>query len=72
MSVGDPDFDTPAPIVDAAVAAMRAGDTHYTSVTGRAELRAAIAAQFESLGGPATTADQVSVLATPFPSTPSM
>ena len=63
MSVGDPDFDTPAPIVDAAVAAMRAGDTHYTSVTGRAELRAAIAAQFESLGGPATTADQVSVFA---------
>lgn len=63
MSVGDPDFDTPEPIVDAAVAAMRAGDTHYTSVTGRLELRETIAAQFESLGGPKTQADQVAVLA---------
>ncbi|MEM9604984.1 MAG: aminotransferase class I/II-fold pyridoxal phosphate-dependent enzyme [Pseudomonadota bacterium] len=63
MSVGDPDFDTPVAIVDAAVAALRAGDTHYTSVVGRPELRRAIAAQFESLGGPATRAEQVAVFA---------
>ena len=43
LSVGDPDFATPEPIVDSAVAALRSGDTHYTSMGGRQELRAAIA-----------------------------
>jgi arginine:pyruvate transaminase len=43
LSVGDPDFATPAPIVERAVAALREGDTHYTSIVGREPLRQAIA-----------------------------
>ncbi|MGY0791396.1 pyridoxal phosphate-dependent aminotransferase [Azospirillum argentinense] len=43
LSVGDPDFDTPAPVRDAAIAALHAGDTHYTPIPGRPELRAALA-----------------------------
>ena len=34
LSVGDPDFDTPRPIVEAAVAELRAGNTHYTDFAG--------------------------------------
>lgn len=40
---GDPDLDTPAVIVDAAVKALREGKTHYTHWAGMPELRAAIA-----------------------------
>ncbi len=43
LSVGDPDFDTPRPIVEAAVAELRAGNTHYTAFAGTAALREAIA-----------------------------
>ncbi len=43
LSIGDPDFDTPAPIVDAAVASLRGGRTHYTAARGEQELLAAIA-----------------------------
>ena len=34
LSVDDPDFATPDAIIDRACAAMRAGDTHYTSILG--------------------------------------
>jgi arginine:pyruvate transaminase len=49
LSVGDPDFATPDSIVDAAVAALRNGDTHYTPVAGYTELRQAIAREHERL-----------------------
>lgn len=42
LSVGEPDFDTPAPIVDAAEEAIAAGHTGYTSPPGIPELREAI------------------------------
>ncbi|WP_125616029.1 aspartate transaminase [Specibacter cremeus] len=42
LTVGEPDFDTPAHIKDAAVAAIAAGETKYTSVTGTPALQAAI------------------------------
>ncbi|TFF42662.1 pyridoxal phosphate-dependent aminotransferase [Pseudomonas sp. RIT623] len=42
LSVGDPDFDTPAPVVEAAVASLRRGDTHYSDVRGSLALRQAI------------------------------
>jgi len=44
LSVGDPDLDTPQPVVERAVEALRSGDTHYTAVAGREPLREAIAA----------------------------
>ena len=42
MEVGEPDFPTPAPIVTAAVDAIKAGKTKYTQALGLPELRAAI------------------------------
>ncbi|PYC16965.1 pyridoxal phosphate-dependent aminotransferase [Pseudomonas mosselii] len=42
LSVGDPDFDTPAPVVEAAVASLRRGDTHYSDVRGSLALREAV------------------------------
>ena len=43
FSLGEPDFDTPAHICDAAEAAMRSGQTHYTPAAGTAEVRKCIA-----------------------------
>ncbi|WP_416139844.1 pyridoxal phosphate-dependent aminotransferase [Halomonas sp. HK25] len=50
LSVGDPDFDTPAPIVDAAVAGLRDGHTHYPDMRGKLALREAIAAYHRGQG----------------------
>ena len=38
LSVGDPDFDTPPAIVDAAVDALRRGRTHYMPIIGEPAL----------------------------------
>lgn len=43
LEVGEPDFATPTPIVEAGIAALRAGHTHYTGALGLPELREAIA-----------------------------
>lgn len=51
LSVGDPDFSTPDFITEAAVSALRAGDTHYTDVPGHPELRRAIAQRYANLLG---------------------
>jgi aspartate aminotransferase len=42
LGVGEPDFDTPQPIKDAAIRAIQAGATKYTPIEGTAELKAAI------------------------------
>jgi arginine:pyruvate transaminase len=63
LSVGDPDFDTPAPVTEATIAALRAGDTHYSDLLGLDELRAAIAQRFEAKTGQRTTLDNVAVMA---------
>ena len=47
FSVGEPDFTTPEHICQAAIAAMKAGHTHYTPAPGIPELRAAVARQYE-------------------------
>ena len=44
LGVGEPDFDTPAQVVEAGVQSLRAGRTHYTSNYGTIELRRALAA----------------------------
>jgi arginine:pyruvate transaminase len=49
LSVGDPDFPTPDFITDAAIQALREGDTHYTEIAGRLALREAIAARYGKL-----------------------
>lgn len=47
LSVGEPDFDTPQNIKDAAIAAINRGETKYTPVSGIVPLREAIAAKFK-------------------------
>jgi aspartate/methionine/tyrosine aminotransferase len=42
LEIGEPDFATPAPIIEAGVAALRAGHTHYTDALGLPALREAI------------------------------
>ncbi len=42
LEIGEPDFSTPAPIIEAGVATLRAGHTHYTGALGLLALREAI------------------------------
>ncbi|HSF63632.1 MAG TPA: aspartate transaminase [Paracoccaceae bacterium] len=46
LTVGEPDFDTPDPIKEAAIEAIRRGDTKYTPVNGTVALRQAIRQDF--------------------------
>jgi len=46
LEVGEPDFDTPPNIIEAAAEAMRDGKTHYTPSTGTVDLRRAIAEHY--------------------------
>ncbi|MFP3566758.1 pyridoxal phosphate-dependent aminotransferase [Paraburkholderia sp. SIMBA_030] len=59
LSIGDPDFATPAPIVERAIEALRGGDTHYSAVSGRDPLRAAIAEEHARTTGCAVSAANV-------------
>lgn len=43
LGIGEPDFTTPAPIIEAGIRALHAGQTHYTSNAGLIELRQAVA-----------------------------
>jgi aspartate aminotransferase len=61
LATGDPDFPTPAHIVDAAVAAMEAGDTHYPPARGRADLIEAIVAKLALENGVTATPGQIVV-----------
>jgi aspartate aminotransferase len=47
LAAGEPDFDTPAHIGDAGIAAIRAGQTRYTAVEGIVELKDAIISKFQ-------------------------
>ncbi len=51
LGIGEPDFTTPAPIVEASIEALRNGATHYTSNSGILELREAISAHLDRLYG---------------------
>ena len=47
LGIGEPDFTTPAPILEAGIEALKKGETHYTSNAGILELREAISDQLE-------------------------
>ncbi|MBU1385083.1 MAG: pyridoxal phosphate-dependent aminotransferase [Alphaproteobacteria bacterium] len=51
LGAGEPDFDTPDNIKEAAIAAIRRGETKYTDVDGIPELKAAVAAKFARENG---------------------
>ena len=61
LGAGEPDFDTPAHIREAAKAAMDRGETRYTPVNGTPELRDAIARKFARENGLVYSRDQITV-----------
>ncbi len=61
LGAGEPDFDTPAHIIEAAKVAMDRGETRYTPVPGTPELREAISAKLKRDNGLDYTPDQIQV-----------
>ncbi len=61
LGAGEPDFDTPDHIKDAAKAALERGETKYTAVAGTLALRKAICAKFARDNGLAYTPEQITV-----------
>lgn len=61
LGAGEPDFDTPAHIKAAAIAAIEAGRTKYTAVDGIPELKKAICAKFERENGLSYKPSQITV-----------
>ncbi|KAL5175662.1 Bifunctional aspartate aminotransferase and glutamate/aspartate-prephenate aminotransferase [Glycine soja] len=61
LAAGEPDFDTPAPIAEAGINAIREGYTRYTPNAGTMELRQAICRKLKEENGISYTPDQVVV-----------
>ncbi|MFA5963692.1 MAG: pyridoxal phosphate-dependent aminotransferase [Sphingomonas sp.] len=61
LGAGEPDFDTPDFVKEAAIKAIRDGKTKYTNVDGTPELKEAIAAKFQRDNDLAYTTDQITV-----------
>jgi len=61
LGAGEPDFDTPAHIKQAAIDAIQAGFTKYTAVDGTPSLKQAIIAKFERDNGLSYSPDQILV-----------
>jgi aminotransferase len=49
LGIGEPDFDTPSPILEAGIRSLQRGETHYTSNSGILELRVALAENLKRL-----------------------
>jgi aspartate aminotransferase len=62
LEIGEPDFDTPANVVEAAVGALRKGWTHYGPSAGLPELRQEIADYVAKTRGVPVTSDEVVVV----------
>jgi aspartate aminotransferase len=63
LSTGEPDLDTPLHIQEAAISAMREGDTHYTDIDGTLALKEAIQRKFDRENGLKFNIDEISVSA---------
>src|SRR6202012_2995401 len=61
LAAGEPDFDTPENIKEAAIKAIRDGKTKYTTVDGIPELKEAIVAKFKRENGRTYKTSQVNV-----------
>jgi arginine:pyruvate transaminase len=61
LTIGDPDQPTPAPVIDATIAALRRGRTGYGSMVGSPQLRAAIARRCAARTGRPCTEENVTV-----------
>jgi aspartate aminotransferase len=62
LEIGEPDFDSPANVIDAGVKAMRGGWTHYTPSAGLPALREAIAADVTKSRGVKVTPEEVVIV----------
>ena len=62
LEIGEPDFDTPANVVEAGIGALRQGWTHYGPSAGLPELRQAIAEDVSRSRGVRVTSDEVVVV----------
>jgi aspartate/methionine/tyrosine aminotransferase len=62
LEIGEPDFDTPANVIEAGVKAMKTGWTHYTPSAGLTDLREAIAKDVSRSRGVHCTSDEVVVV----------
>lgn len=61
LEVGEPDFDTPEPIIHAGIEALRAGKTHYTPALGLPELRQKIADFYQVRYGVEVPANRIAI-----------
>ncbi|EHL99152.1 putative aspartate transaminase [Acetobacteraceae bacterium AT-5844] len=61
LGAGEPDFDTPDNVKDAAIAAIKAGQTKYTTLDGTVEMKAAIVAKFERENGLSYAPNEITV-----------
>ena len=59
MEIGEPDFITPRPVIDAGLAALQQGKTHYTPATGLPALRERIATFYNDRYGVAVEAERI-------------
>lgn len=63
VGIGEPDFTAPAPVVEAAVAAMQDGRLQYTAALGLPALREAIAAHYQQVFGVTVSSQRIVVTA---------
>lgn len=63
LTLGEPDFDTPSQVIEAAAVSMNAGDTHYIANNGTADLREAISKYEREVNGLDYSADEIIVTA---------
>jgi aspartate/methionine/tyrosine aminotransferase len=61
LEIGEPDFTTPAPIVEAGIEALKQGKTHYTPALGLPELRQKIADFYRTRYGVEVSASRIAI-----------
>ena len=61
LEIGEPDFTTPAPIVEAGIEALKQGKTHYTPALGLPELRQKIADFYQTRYGVEVSASRIAI-----------
>lgn len=59
MEIGEPDFPTPAPIIEAGIKSISKGNVHYTPAVGLPELRQAIAEFYQTRYAKSVSADRI-------------
>jgi aspartate/methionine/tyrosine aminotransferase len=62
LEIGEPDFDTPANVIEAGVEAIHKGHTHYTPSAGMPALRVAVAEEVSATHGVQVAADEVVIV----------